>query len=85
MNTSGRLAARPDGLAHLAVGGRGDLGPVDLGEHAQHVGPEVAAADLGLLGVDLRLWPMVLVQFVAGWTLGWLRHRTGSVGPCGNP
>lgn len=37
---------------------------------------------LGLLGVDLRLWPMVLVQFVAGWTLGWLRHRTGSVGPC---
>lgn len=34
-----------------------------------------------LLAVDPSLWPILPVQFVAGWLLGWLRHRAGSVLP----
>jgi membrane protease YdiL (CAAX protease family) len=34
-----------------------------------------------LLAVDARLWPLVVAQLVAGWLLGWLRHRSGSVLP----
>lgn len=36
---------------------------------------------LWLLTVDLEFWPLTLVQFAAGWLLGWLRHRSGSIGP----
>lgn len=36
---------------------------------------------LTLLLVDGRLWPILPVQFAAGWMLGWLRHRTGSFVP----
>lgn len=36
---------------------------------------------LALLLVDARLWPLVPVQFVAGWLLGWLRHKTDSFAP----
>lgn len=36
---------------------------------------------LPLLLVDLRFWPILPVQFVAGLVMGWLRERTGSVGP----
>ncbi|GHC77197.1 hypothetical protein GCM10007079_14190 [Nocardiopsis terrae] len=34
-----------------------------------------------LLLVDTRLWPVLPVQFAAGWLLGWLRHRTGTFLP----
>lgn len=34
-----------------------------------------------LLAVDPRIWPILPVQFLAGWLLGWLRHRSGSVLP----
>ena len=36
---------------------------------------------LALLLVSLGLWRLVLVQLVAGWLLGWLRFRSGSVLP----
>lgn len=34
-----------------------------------------------LLLVDASLWPLLPVQFVAGWLLGWLRTRSGSFIP----
>lgn len=34
-----------------------------------------------LLIVDARLWPILPMQFAAGLLMGWLRHRSGSVGP----
>jgi hypothetical protein len=34
-----------------------------------------------LLLVSLQLWPILLVQGIAGWLLGWLRHRSGSILP----
>jgi membrane protease YdiL (CAAX protease family) len=34
-----------------------------------------------LLLASFALWPILPVQFVAGWLLGWLRHRSGSIGP----
>ncbi|MFP5020701.1 CPBP family intramembrane glutamic endopeptidase [Pseudonocardia phyllosphaerae] len=40
-------------------------------------------AHLPLLLVDPRVWPILPLQFVAGWLLGWLRHRSGSVLPGG--
>ncbi|MEU4836463.1 CPBP family intramembrane glutamic endopeptidase [Streptosporangium sp. NPDC023615] len=36
---------------------------------------------LALLLVDTRLWPVIPVQFAAGWLLGWLRHKTGTFVP----
>ncbi|MET3862631.1 membrane protease YdiL (CAAX protease family) [Dietzia sp. 2505] len=36
---------------------------------------------LALLAVDVRLWPLLPVQFTAGWLLGWLRHKTGTLVP----
>lgn len=36
---------------------------------------------LALLLVDVRLWPVVPVQFAAGWLLGWLRHKADSLIP----
>lgn len=36
---------------------------------------------LALLLVDARLWPLIPVQFAAGWLLGWLRHKTDSLAP----
>lgn len=36
---------------------------------------------LALLLVDVRLWPVLPVQFATGWLLGWLRHRTGTFVP----
>ena len=34
-----------------------------------------------LLLVGLDLWPILAVQFVAGWLLGWLRFRSESILP----
>ena len=34
-----------------------------------------------LLAIDVRLWPILPVQFVMGWVLGHLRHATGSFLP----
>ncbi|MGI8712783.1 MAG: CPBP family intramembrane glutamic endopeptidase [Solirubrobacteraceae bacterium] len=39
------------------------------------------APHLLLLLVSLRLWPLLPLQLVAGWTLGWLRERSQSIGP----
>ena len=39
------------------------------------------APHLLLLLVSTALWPLLPVQLVAGWLLGWLRDRSGSVGP----
>lgn len=36
---------------------------------------------LALLLVDVRTWPVIPVQFAAGWLLGWLRHKTGTFVP----
>lgn len=36
---------------------------------------------LALLIIDVRLWPVIPVQFAAGWLLGWLRHRSDSFVP----
>lgn len=36
---------------------------------------------LALLLFDPRLWPLLPVQFAAGWLLGWLRHRAESFLP----
>ncbi|WP_426937272.1 CPBP family intramembrane glutamic endopeptidase [Brevibacterium sp. LE-L] len=36
---------------------------------------------LALLLVDVRMWPIIPIQFAAGWLLGWLRHRTGTFVP----
>lgn len=36
---------------------------------------------LPLLLIDLRLWPIITVQFLTGWALGWLRHRADSCVP----
>ncbi|WIY82421.1 CPBP family intramembrane glutamic endopeptidase [Propionimicrobium sp. PCR01-08-3] len=36
-----------------------------------------------LLLVDTRVWPVIPVQFAAGWLLGWLRHKTGTFLPGG--
>ncbi len=34
-----------------------------------------------LLLVSLSLWPVIIVQLLAGWLLGWLRYRSNSILP----
>ena len=34
-----------------------------------------------LLLVSQRLWPIIIVQLIAGWLLGWLRYRSKSILP----
>ncbi|MFZ0088485.1 MAG: CPBP family intramembrane glutamic endopeptidase [Solirubrobacteraceae bacterium] len=34
-----------------------------------------------LLLVSASLWPILPLQFIAGWVLGWLRQRSDSIGP----
>lgn len=34
-----------------------------------------------LLTLSLRLWPLTLVQLIAGWLMGWLRYRSDSILP----
>ena len=36
---------------------------------------------LVLLLVSRSLWPVILVQLIAGWLLGWLRYRSSSILP----
>lgn len=36
---------------------------------------------LALLLIGAGLWPIVVIQFAAGYALGWLRHRTGTFVP----
>lgn len=31
--------------------------------------------------ISLQFWPIIVVQFVAGWLLGWLRYRADSILP----
>lgn len=38
---------------------------------------------LPLLLIDLRLWPLLPIQFATGWLLGWLRYKSGSFVPSG--
>lgn len=35
-----------------------------------------------LLLVSAALWPLLPVQLASGWLLGWLRHKSCSIGPC---
>ncbi len=35
-----------------------------------------------LLLVSVSLWPLLPLQLIAGWLLGWLRERSDSIGPC---
>jgi uncharacterized protein len=39
------------------------------------------APHLLLLLVSLSLWPILPLQAIAGWLLGWLRQRSGSIAP----
>jgi membrane protease YdiL (CAAX protease family) len=34
-----------------------------------------------LLLVSLSLWPIIIVQFIAGWLIGWVRYRSNSILP----
>ena len=34
-----------------------------------------------LLLVSISFWPVILVQLLAGWALGWLRYHSGSILP----
>jgi membrane protease YdiL (CAAX protease family) len=40
------------------------------------------APHLLLLLVSSALWPLLPVQLVSGWLLGWLRYKSSSIGPC---
>lgn len=35
-----------------------------------------------LLLVSVSMWPILPLQLIAGWALGWLRERSDSIGPC---
>lgn len=35
-----------------------------------------------LLLVNVSFWPILPLQLIAGWALGWLRQHSGSIGPC---
>ncbi|MFM9921061.1 lysostaphin resistance A-like protein [Lacisediminihabitans sp. H27-G8] len=39
------------------------------------------APHLVLLLVNAQLWPIIPVQFITGWVLGWLRYKSGSFLP----
>ena len=34
-----------------------------------------------LLHVSVSFWVVIFVQFLAGWAMGWLRNRSGSIMP----
>lgn len=34
-----------------------------------------------LLTVSLKLWPVLIAQFIAGWLFGWLLYKSGSILP----
>jgi len=36
---------------------------------------------LPILLVGLNLWPLLILQFLAGWLLGWLRYKSDSILP----
>ena len=36
---------------------------------------------LALVLIDARIWPIIPVQFAAGWLFGWLRYKTGTFVP----
>ena len=40
------------------------------------------APHTALLLVHASFWPILPLQLIAGWTLGWLRQRSGSIAPC---
>lgn len=65
---------------------RGLLGGVLVRRLGFALGNSVQAAiflipHVALLAVDIRLWPILPVQFAAGWMLGWLRNRSESFVP----
>lgn len=71
----GRRFVRED---RLGAGGQGTGQAQALGLATSLV---FLVPHLALLLVDVRMWPVIPVQFAAGWMLGWLRHRTGSFVP----
>ena len=65
---------------------RGFLGGLLIGRLGFAAGNAVQALlfvlpHAALLAVAPGLWPILPTQLVAGWLLGWLRHRTGSILP----
>ena len=71
---------------HVVASAAAEDGKITVIDHAgrRHEASVVGRSpvyDLALLLVDLRLWPILPVQFAAGWMLGWLRenvHRHGA-------
>jgi membrane protease YdiL (CAAX protease family) len=65
---------------------RGLLGGIFVRRLGFYVGNTLQAVvflvpHAALLLIDTRLWPILPVQFAAGWLLGWLRTKSGSILP----
>ena len=65
---------------------RGFLASLLFRRYGFQIGNAIQAAvflapHLLLLLVSLQLWPILPLQLIAGWVLGWLRHRADSIAP----
>jgi membrane protease YdiL (CAAX protease family) len=90
--TYGRASTAGDylAIAVLAVAEeilfRGLLGGIFMRRYGFAIGNVLQALvflapHLLLLAVSTALWPILPVQLVSGWLLGWLRWRSASIGP----